>query len=81
MSITLKQSLHTLFMDKKGWELQKSNPNTIYYTKRQDETNYVEIRFLSQTIIVSVPIKNSIYQFSSTFDNSDKVLAFIENHV
>ena len=77
-----KNKLHALF-ENSDWKIQKNNSNIMYYSKLYDETNYIEIRILKQSIIVSVPIKNSLYQYSTTFDimDNNNIISFIQKHV
>lgn len=80
--LLFKNKLHALF-ENSDWKIQKNNSNIMYYSKLYDETNYIEIRILKQSIIVSVPIKNSLYQYSTTFDimDNNNIIPFIQKHV
>lgn len=74
----IKDELYELFKSK-NWYLQK-NEKSIYYSKIGGETNYFEIKILKNTIMVSVPIKNSVYQYSTTFHNNNysKAIEYIK---
>ena len=61
-----------------GWYLTKNEKNWISYTKFGDETSYIDIKFLGDTILVSIPIKNSPYQYSTTFNNYSDASEYIE---
>lgn len=61
-----------------GWRLAKNEFNWINYTKFGDETSYFDIKISNDKIIVSVPMKNSIYQFVTTFKSYYEASEFIE---
>lgn len=61
-----------------GWSLVKNDMNWINYTKLGDETSNFNIRITKDKIIVSVPLKNSIYQFVTTFNNYYDASEYIE---
>ena len=63
---------------KNGWRLAKNEINWINYTKFGDETSYFDIKISNDKIIVSVPMKNSIYQFVTTFKSYYEASEFIE---
>jgi hypothetical protein len=69
--------LDTLFKER-GWHLVKNEINWINYTKFGDESTYFDIKISNDKIIVSVPIKNSIYQFVTTFKSYYEASEFIE---
>lgn len=56
-----------LVFKKHGWYLIKNEMNWLYYTKSGDETSYFDIKILPDKIITCVPIKNSSYQYTTTF--------------
>ena len=60
--------LDTLFREN-GWHMIKNETNWMAYTKQGNETEYVEIKIGLDNIIVSVPIKNSPFQYKTTFTN------------
>jgi hypothetical protein len=59
------------FLDKSlkenGWSLSHNEINWINYTKLGHETSFIDIKILSDKITVSVPIKNSEYQYLTSF--------------
>jgi len=61
-----------------GWHLVKNEKNWISYTKFGDETSSFDIKISSDTLIVCVPIKNSPYQFVTTFKNYYDASEYIE---
>jgi hypothetical protein len=63
---------------KNGWYPIKNEKNWVSYTKFGDETTSFDIKFLQDTIIVSIPIKNSPCQYSTTFNNYLDASEYIE---
>lgn len=63
------------------WHLIKNELNWICYTKFGDETSYVDIKILQDKIIVSVPIKNSPYQYVTTFKSYYEASEYIEQRL
>ena len=63
---------------KYGWNLTKNEINWITYTKTTDEFNYFDIKILPDKIIVSVPLKNSAYQYVTTFKSYYAASEYIE---
>jgi hypothetical protein len=63
---------------KRGWHMQKNELNWINYTKIGDESSCFDIKIATDKIIVSVPIKNSIYQFVTTFKGYYEASEYIE---
>jgi hypothetical protein len=61
-----------------GWTLAKNEINWINYTKFGDETSCFDIKITNDKIVVSVPIKNSIYQFVTTFKGYFEASEYIE---
>jgi hypothetical protein len=61
-----------------GWILAKNEMNWINYTKFGDETSYFDIKITNDKVIVSVPLKNSTYQFLTTFKNYYEASEYIE---
>jgi hypothetical protein len=60
--------LDTLFREN-GWHMIKNEANWIAYTKQGYETEYIEIKIGLDNIVVSIPIKNSPFQFKTSFTN------------
>ena len=61
-----------------GWHLIKNEKNLITYSKQSDESTYFDIKIMPDNIIVSVPIKNSIYQYVTTFKSYYEASEYIE---
>jgi len=60
------------------WHLVKNDLNFISYTKVGDETNHFDFKILKDKIVVSVPIKNSSYQFVTNFKSYFEASEFAE---
>ena len=69
--------LDTIFKEK-GWTLVKNELNWISYTKFSDETTYFDIKILPNKIVVSVPIKNSAYQYVTSFTSYFETSEYLE---
>jgi hypothetical protein len=69
--------LDTLFREN-GWHMIKNEANWIAYTKQGYETEYVEIKISLDNIIVSVPIKNSPFQFQTIFTSYFLASEYVE---
>ena len=69
--------LDTLFRES-GWHIIKNEENWLVYTKPGFETEYVEIKIAIDSIFVSVPIKNSPYQFKTSFSNYFHASEYVE---
>lgn len=63
---------------KNGWQLIKNEMNWLYYSKFGDETSYFDIKILPDKIITSVPIKNSFFQYSTTFKSYYEASEYME---
>jgi hypothetical protein len=56
----------------------KNEKNWITYSKSEDETSFFDIKIMPDKIIVSVPIKNSVYQYVTTFKAYYEASEYIE---
>lgn len=72
--------LHSIFK-KYGWHIIKNEMNWLYYSKFGDETSYFDIRILPDKIITCVPIKNSSYQYTTTFKNYYDASEYLEQRL
>lgn len=61
-----------------GWHLVKNELNWICYTKFSDETSFFDMKILQDKIIVSVPIKNSAYQYVTNFKGYYEASEYIQ---
>lgn len=68
-------------LNKYGWYLDKFDIGDISYTKVGDETSCVIIKIFNNKINVSVPIKNSPYQYNTTFKDYNHAIEYIENRL
>lgn len=61
-----------------GWHLIKNEMNWICYTKFADETSCFDIKICTDKIVVSIPIKNSAYQFVTSFKSYFDASEYVE---
>ena len=61
-----------------GWHLCKNEMNNICYTKLSHETDLFEIKIDDKNIYVSIPIKNSPFQYNTSFNNYFQASEYIE---
>jgi len=69
--------LDSLFKEN-GWHLTKNEMELIEYTKFGYELDFFQIKINKQNIHVSVPIKNSPYQYKTTFDSYFEASEYVE---
>jgi len=69
--------LHEIFK-KNNWYLCKNEMNWIKYTTTCNETDVFDIRIDETAIHVSVPLKNSTYNYVTRFDNYFLASEYIE---
>ena len=67
--------------NKYGLYLIKKKFNSFQYTKFGDETSYFDIEILNDKINVCVPIKNSSFQFNTSFDDFIGAITYVENRL
>lgn len=65
----------------RGWHLIKNDPNWISFSKLSDETSYFDIKILPDKIVVSVPIKNSSYQYVTSFKSYYEASEYVEQRL
>lgn len=61
-----------------GWHMSKNEMNLIEYTKQGEETSFFQIKLDQKNIYVSVPIKNSPYQYKTSFSNYFDASEYVE---
>jgi hypothetical protein len=61
-----------------GWHIIKNELNHLSYSKFGDETSYFDIRILHDKIVVCVPIKNSSYQYVTSFKGYYEASEYVE---
>lgn len=69
--------LDTMFKEN-GWHMTKNEVNWICYSKFGHETEFFDIKIEQKSIRVSVPIKNSSYQYVTTFNSYFEASEYIE---
>jgi len=69
--------LDTMFKEN-GWHMVKNEMNWMSYTKLSNETDLFDIKIDQKSIRVSVPIKNSPYQFITTFKDYFQASEYVE---
>jgi hypothetical protein len=64
-----------------GWHIKQNDHDCLSYTKMGQETDIFEIKTdkREQLIYVSVPVKNSPYQYRTTFHNLQHASDFVES--
>ena len=65
----------------KGWHLAKNEMNWICYTKFGDETEVFDIKIDASKIQVSVPLKNSPFNYVTSFKDYFSASEYIEGHL
>ena len=69
--------LHELFT-KNEWVCIKNELNRITYTKIGYETSIFELRVDESRIYVSIPVKNSPYQYCTSFKDYFQACEYVE---
>lgn len=64
-----------------GWNLTHNELNYLNYVKPGDETSFINIKILTDKITVSLPIKNSPYQFVTSFKSYYEASEYIEQKI
>ena len=70
--------LDTLFKDN-GWHMVKNEMNHICYTKLGNEIDIFNIKIDNKSIQVSVPIKNSPFQYVTSFKDYFSATEYVES--
>jgi hypothetical protein len=61
-----------------GWHMTKNEMNYISYGKKSLETDFFDIIVEAKNIRVSVPIKNSPFQYVTTFNDYFSASEYVE---
>jgi len=69
--------LDTMFKTN-GWHFTKNESNWICYTRLGYETEYFEIKIEQLKICVSIPIKNTRFQYTTSFKDYFSASEYIE---
>ena len=79
--ITLKNHgfsvLNSMFMEH-GWKLIKNEFEWVAYTKVGNETDVFQLMVEKDVIIVSIPVKNSPYQYRTIFNTYWEAVEYVE---
>lgn len=70
--------LDTLFKEK-GWHLIKNDMNRICYSKFGNETDFFDIKISQKAIHISIPLKNSSYQYNTLFSDYFQASEYVES--
>ena len=65
----------------RGWHLIKNEANWISYSKFSDESSFFDIKILPDKIVVSVPMKNSSYQYVTSFKSYYEASEYVEQRL
>ena len=65
----------------KGWHMIKNEMNHVCYTKFGNETDIFNINIDNRSIHVSIPIKNSPFQFVTSFKDYFSATEYIESRL
>ena len=69
--------MDTLFKEN-GWHLIQNEMNKICYTKFGQETDVFDIQIHPTMILVSIPLKNSTYQYTTSFKDYFQASEYLE---
>ena len=61
-----------------GWHMTINEMNQISYTKSGNETEFFDIKIDRTKVYVSVPIKNSIFQYTTSFKDYFTASEYVE---
>ena len=61
-----------------GWHMTKNEMNWICYTKTGNETEFFDIKLDKSRVYVSVPIQNSIFQYTTSFKDYFTASEYVE---
>ncbi len=61
-----------------GWHLIKNEQTRIAYTKIGDELNYFDIKIGEKSIEVSIPVRNSPFQYITSFKDYYNASEYVE---
>jgi len=70
--------LDKMFKDN-GWHMCKNEMNWICYTKFGNETDLFDIKIDQRSVKVSVPMKNSPFQFVTSFKDYYHASEYVES--
>jgi len=82
--ILIQHELFNKLFNSYKWLNDKSNKNDLYniiYRKNKIKNEYFEIKLDNYKILVTIPIKNSIYQYQTTFNNYKDTLVYLDKYI
>jgi hypothetical protein len=81
ININSELSLLNELFKSNGWKSEYSNnlSDHIVYSKQGNETEFFKIALDNNIIYVSVPLKNSSFQYKTKFDNYYSAIKYIES--
>lgn len=65
----------------KGWHLNKNEVDWVVFSHTGNELDSFEIRVYAKNIQVTVPLKNSRYQYVTSFNNYFEACEYMENRL
>ena len=72
-----------IFLDelfkKHGWHIIKNEVNWLSYTKFGNETDLFDIKINQKSIHVSIPVKNSPFQYVTSFTDYYRATEYVES--
>jgi hypothetical protein len=82
--ILLQNEMLNKFFNSNNWYNDKTNNNDLYtinYRKNKIKNEYFEIKIVDTKLIVSIPIKNSIYQYQTTFNDCKDAISYLDKYI
>ena len=82
--ILIQHELFNKLFNSYKWFNDKSNKNDLYniiYRKNKIKNEYFEIKLDIHKIHVTIPIKNSIYQYQTSFNNYKDSLLYLDKYI
>jgi hypothetical protein len=61
-----------------GWKLTQNDFNIISYSVPGNETEFFKIEITDKKIIVSIPVKNSLFQYKTSFTDYFQASEYLE---
>jgi hypothetical protein len=79
--MTVSENVHKMLTEQYGWQ-QKHINNTFTYYKLGDETTSFSITSLdNDKCIISIPLINSVYQYTNKFDSYVEAEKYLEEKI
>jgi hypothetical protein len=69
--------LHEMFVEN-GWNIIRNEMERISYTKVGHETSYFDIQLSKSEVHVCIPLKNSSYQYCTSFKDYFQASEYVE---